>query len=162
MRHSQDPPEHARAEHARGSRVHRIKIQVRFGDTDALGHVNNAVYLSYFEAARAGYYAAVAGHGFGQAPEGGEPWIFLVAEARVTYRAPIRFGDPVVVECRVAWASRSSFALEYRVVAGDAIAAEGETIQVMVAAASGRPTRVPEDLLRRIADFEGGPIPARP
>ena len=34
---------------------------MRYVDTDALGHVNNAVYLSYFEAARAGYYAAVSG-----------------------------------------------------------------------------------------------------
>ena len=31
-------------------------IEIRFVDTDALGHVNNAVYLSYFEMARGGYY----------------------------------------------------------------------------------------------------------
>ena len=40
-------------------------IEVRFVDTDAFGHVNNAVYLSYFEAARAGYYAEVTGTPFG-------------------------------------------------------------------------------------------------
>ena len=30
-------------------------IHIRFGDTDALGHVNNAVYMSYFESARLAY-----------------------------------------------------------------------------------------------------------
>ena len=39
-------------------------VEVRFVDTDAFGHVNNATYLSYFEAARAGYYAKVAGQPF--------------------------------------------------------------------------------------------------
>ena len=40
---------------------YRHAIEVRYGDTDALGHVNNAVYLSYFEAARGGYYTSVVG-----------------------------------------------------------------------------------------------------
>ncbi len=55
-------------------------IEVRFGDTDALGHINNATYLTYFEAARAGYYEALMGTPFGTG-EDAERYTFLIAEA---------------------------------------------------------------------------------
>ena len=98
-----------------GSFRYRHPVEVRFGDTDALGHVNNAVYLTYFEAARAGYYAAVAGRPFGTGPDAAHH-TFVIADARVAYRQPAFFGEPLVVEARVPWASRSSFGLQYRVV----------------------------------------------
>ena len=96
-------------------------IEVRFADTDALGHVNNAIYLTYFEAARAGYYAAVAGAPFGTGEKAGER-TFVVAEATVSFRRPCFFGETVLVGCRFAWASRSSFGIEY------AIRAEGSPV----------------------------------
>jgi acyl-CoA thioester hydrolase len=77
-------------------------IEVRFVDTDALGHVNNAVYLSYFEAARAGYYAAVTGAPFGTGEHAAER-TFVIAEARVVYRAPAFFCGPVQVGGRLIW-----------------------------------------------------------
>ncbi|MBA2571184.1 MAG: acyl-CoA thioesterase [Chloroflexi bacterium] len=149
-----------------GSR-YRHPIEVRFADTDALGHVNNAVYLSYFEAARAGYYAALAGVPFGYGATG-ERHTFLIAEARVTYRLPAFFGEPLICECRVAWAGRSSFGLGYRVVSeGSAVAparvvADGDTVQVMYDLRAGRVVRVPADLLELMERFEGRKIPARP
>ncbi len=150
-----------------GTFRYRHPIEVRYGDTDALGHVNNATYLAYLEAARAGYYAAVAGRPFGTGPDA-QRHVFVIAEARIAYRQPAFFGEPIVVEARVAWASRSSFGLEYRVVSeGGPIAparliADGETSQVMFDVGAGRPTRIPADLLQLIEAFEGRPIPPRP
>ena len=146
---------------------YRHPVEVRYGDTDALGHVNNATYLSYFEAARAGYYAVVAGRPFGTGPDALRH-TFVIAEARVVYRQPAFFGEPLVVEARVAWASRSSFGLEYRVlseggpVAPARLVADGETTQVMFDIGASRPTRIPADLLAAIEAFEGHPIPPRP
>ncbi len=146
---------------------YRHAIEVRFVDTDALGHVNNAVYLSYFEAARAGYYAALAGVPFGHG-ETGERHTFLIAEARVSYRLPAFFGEPLACECRVAWAGRSSFGLEYRVVSeGSTVAparvvADGDTVQVMYDLRAARVVRVPAELLELMERFEGRPIPPRP
>ncbi|MDA0882981.1 MAG: thioesterase family protein, partial [Bacteroidetes bacterium] len=37
----------------------KYEIEVRFRDIDAMGHVNNAVYLSYFEQARIGFFNAI-------------------------------------------------------------------------------------------------------
>jgi len=141
-------------------------IEVRFVDTDALGHVNNAVYLSYFEAARAGYYAAVAGQPFGTG-EDASGHTFVIAEARIAYRAPAFFAEQVLVGCRFAWASRSSFGLEYRVraeasaVAGARLIADGDSVQVMFDIGRNRVMRVPADLLAMFEAFEGRPIPRR-
>ena len=143
---------------------YRHPLEVRFVDTDALGHVNNAVYLSYFEAARAGYYRAVTGSTFGTEAEPG-PWTFVVAEARISYRAPAFFGEQLWCECRVAWASRSSFGLEYRVGADDSdagsarLVAYGETTQVMYDFTAGHVTRLPRELLELFSGYEGRAVP---
>ena len=135
-------------------------------DTDAFGHINNAVYLSYFEAARAGYYAAVVGTPFGTG-EGASEHTFVVAEARIVYRTPAFFGETLFVGCRFAWTSRSSFGLEYVVRAEDSalgrarVVADGETVQVMFDLERNRVTRVPEDLLQMFEAHEGRAIPRR-
>jgi acyl-CoA thioesterase FadM len=114
--------------------------------------------------ARAGYHAALTGHPFGTGPEAAR-LTFVIAEAHIAYRAPAYFGEPVVCECRVAWASRSSFGLDYRVVSeggplGPArLLADGSTVQVMFDLAAGRVTRVPAELLDAIDRFEGRAVP---
>jgi acyl-CoA thioester hydrolase len=144
-----------------------VPIPVRFRDTDALGHVNNAVYLTYFEAARAGYYEAIAGRPFGFG-EGAERHTFLLAEANVVYRSPSFFGETLDVACRVAWASRSSFGLDYRIdapvsaVAQARLVAHGTSVQVMFDIKAGRVGRIPADLMEMIERHEGHPIPSRP
>ena len=154
------------AAHTREFR-YNLPIEVRFADTDALGHVNNAVYLTYFEAARAGYYRHVVGEPFGFGA-GAQGRTFVVAEARVAYRAPAFFGETLDVACRVAWASRSSFGLEYRITAPPSPVAEarhvadGDTVQVMWDPATTRVGRVPEDLREMIERHEGYALPPRP
>ncbi|CAN5721432.1 thioesterase family protein [soil metagenome] len=155
-----------RGEQIGGEFLYQHPIEVRFVDTDALGHVNNAVYLSYFEAARAGYYATVAGVPFGTGARAAEH-TFVIAEARINYRAPGFFGESLIVGCRFAWAGRSSFGFEYRVraeksvVAQARVVADGETTQVMFDLERNRVTRVPPDLLAQFEAYEGRPIARR-
>lgn len=142
------------------------RIEVRFVDTDALGHVNNAVYLSYFEAARAGYYAAVTGAPFGTGAQAAER-TFVIAEAELTYRAPAFFGETLLVGCRFGWTSRSSFGLEYRVRAEESLVAparliaDGTSVQVMFDLERNRVMRVPADLLTLFEAYEGRAIRRR-
>jgi acyl-CoA thioester hydrolase len=141
-------------------------IEVRFVDTDALGHVNNAVYLSYFEAARAGYYAAVAGAPFGTGEHSGER-TFVIAQANVVYRAPAFFGETLLVGCRFSWTGRSSFGLEYVVraeaspIASARVVADGESVQVMFDLVRNRVMRMPADLMELFEAYEGRAIPRR-
>lgn len=150
-----------------GAFRYRHPVEVRFRDTDAMGHVNNAVYLTYFESARAGYYQAVTGLTIeGSATS---PVNIILASARLDFRSPAFFGEELLVACRIGWAGRSSFSFEYRVEAGPdskqgpgRLVAEGETVQVMYDYAASRPVRVPPDLLEQLAAFEGRAIPGRP
>jgi acyl-CoA thioester hydrolase len=143
------------------------RLEVRFGDTDAMGHVNSATYLTYFEAARAAYYRAATGGMFGIGSDTNAR-SFIVAEARVVYRSPVRFGEPLRAQCRVAWTSRSAFGMQYRLCADESafgsarLVAHGETVQVMYDYAGARASRLPADLLASLEAFEGGPIPRRP
>ena len=142
-------------------------IDIRFRDTDAMGHVNNAVYLTYFEAARAGYYRAVTGRSFAGIDE--EPVSIILARASVDFRAQAYFGERLLVGCRATWIGHSSFALGYRIVAAPEstrgagrLIAEGETILVSFDYAAQRPVPVPPELVAQLTVFEGGPIPPRP
>jgi acyl-CoA thioester hydrolase len=155
-----------RGEQIGGEFAYEHPIEVRFVDTDAFGHINNAVYLSYFEAARAGYYEKVAGQPFMTGARGSGD-MFVIAEARISYRAPAFFGEMLLVGCRFAWTSRSSFGFEYRIradasiVAPARVVADGETVQVMFDLERNRITRVPDDLLRMFESVEGRPIARR-
>ncbi len=146
---------------------YRHAIEIRYNDTDALGHVNNAVYFTYFEAARGGYYTAVVGHPFGTGPAA-ETRTFVIAEAHITYRAPAFYGEPLSVAVRVAWASRSAFSLEYLVEVADSplgearLIADGSTVQVFYDLRRGRPIRTPPELVAALVAYEGRELPARP
>jgi acyl-CoA thioester hydrolase len=145
---------------------YRHPIEVRYVDTDALGHVNNAVYLSYFEAARAGYYAALTGRPFGSGPDAPRH-TFVIAEARIVYRSPALFGEPLACHCRVAWVGRSSFGIEYRVsadaseIGAERVVADGASVQVFYDLEAARVMRAPRELMEAIEAFEARAIPRR-
>ena len=155
-----------RAQPIGGEFRYRHAIEIRFVDTDALGHVNNATYFSYFEAARAGYYALVTGSPFGSGPDAHRT-TFVIAEARIDYRSPARFGQPLTCACRVSWAGRSSFGLEYLVEVAASplgtarVVADGATVQVFYDLTSERVVRIPAELRERMEAFEGRPLPSR-
>src|SRR5512133_2916352 len=85
-------------------------IEVRYGDLDPQGHVNNARYLTYMEQARIHYIRAVGlwdGHSFLDIG-------IIVADAHLTFKAPILFGQQVQVGARVTRLGNKSLTMEYR------------------------------------------------
>ena len=157
----------ARSRPIEGEFRYRHPIEIRYNDTDALGHVNNAVYFSYFEMARSGYYLAVAGHPFGTGPDAARR-TFVIAEATISYRQPAFYGEPLYCATRVGWVSRSAFGFEYRLEVegsdlGQArVVADGSTVQVFYDLERGRPMRTPADLVADLEAFEGRELPPRP
>ena len=155
-----------RAEPITGDFVYEHPIEVRFVDTDAFGHVNNATYLSYLEAARAGYYAAVTGAPF-MTGEHGSAHTFVLAEAQIAYRSPVLFGEPLTCGCRFAWVGKTSFGLEYVLRALDSavgkrrVVADATTVQVMFDLDRQRISRVPDDLMAMFERYEGRTFPRR-
>jgi acyl-CoA thioester hydrolase len=98
-----------------GAFPHRVTVDVRFADTDAMGHVNNAVYLTYCEMARIRYWSDVTGEPLAARHHDAES--LILAEARITYRAQVFHTDVVTVETRATRIGTSSFVLEHRLTA---------------------------------------------
>lgn len=117
-----------------------MPLTVSFRDLDVLGHVNNAVYLTYFEHARIAYGLQLSG-GVRLAD-----LAFIMAEANVTYLKPAFFEDLLVLGVRVSEIGTKSFVMEYglqRPSSGEQIA-RGRTVQVWFDYAAQRSVPVPQ------------------
>ncbi len=84
-----------------------VDIQMRFRDLDPMGHVNNAVYLTYCEFARTQFYMK---HAFKRSLHDID---FILAHADIDYVAAAEWGDEVVVSVWPSKIGESSFTLSY-------------------------------------------------
>ena len=125
-------------------------IQVRFRDTDAMGHVNNAVYLSWLEVARFDYWKRVTGHSDFRKVD------IILARVEIDYRAPATVDTALRVWVRVPEVRRSSFLMEYLIEEkGTArVMAEARTVQACYDYAANKVKRVDEEFRRRVVALE--------
>ena len=131
-------------------RPHSLPIEVRFADLDAYGHVNNAVYFTYFETARTRLFLEPF-----QAL-GRQGLLLLVVRAECDYQKPIELTDRVVVDLVVDRVGRSSFDLAYTLHNGaGTIFATAKTVMVCFNAKLGKPVAVPAALLTEVESDEG-------
>jgi acyl-CoA thioester hydrolase len=138
----------------------RREVEVRVADTDAMGHVNNATYLTYFEMARVGYYEAATGEPLPLGVHGAEEGLIL-ADIRVAFRSPALYGETLLVETRVSRLGRTSVGMEHRLTAPDSrlaparLVAVSESVLVTYDYAASRPIRVPARLIEGVERLEG-------
>jgi acyl-CoA thioester hydrolase len=132
----------------------QTEVKVRFAETDAQGIAHHAVYLVWFEAARIEYLARFRGGYRELQQEGIEA---LTLDATLTYRAPARFDDRLVVRARCRDIRGARFSFDYLVERDGELIAEGSTGHACADAATLRPTRVPRWLVEEIAKAEAGP-----
>lgn len=127
-----------------GRLLHRLTLAVRWGDMDALGHINNATYFTYFEQARVAWLEGLAGGAEGlTAGTASGP---VVVTAACEFRAPVTYPATVVVELYGEPPGRSSFGTRYRLTdAGDGrIYALGSARVVWVDHRAGRSMALPQ------------------
>lgn len=128
-------------EDVRSSFSFSVPLQVRFSDIDGYMHVNNGVYFSYLEHARALYLYQQCG------------WDVMdvgtvVADLHISYKKPIHAFDRVSAFVRCKSVGNSSFVLE-QVLAGttekgeEAIYATASVVMVSVDMKTMKPTPVP-------------------
>lgn len=117
-------------------------IQVRFADIDAMGHVNNAVYLSYFEQARIKYFSDLGGS-WDWKSQG-----ILLAKNTVEYRIPILLTDHVLIKTKCINIGGKSLTFSYQVqkiVNDQAITCStGESVLVCFDSIKGKTIDVPQ------------------
>ncbi len=120
--------------------------RVRFGDLDAMRHLNNVVFLRYFESARIGYLRELSpGHSPAN-PETGGSLGFIFAECHINYRSPVFFDEQVDVRCSVGEVRRSAFRVDFTMSVDERTAAEGFGWLVGFDYGQQRPTRLPDAL----------------
>jgi acyl-CoA thioester hydrolase len=120
----------------------RLPISVRFCETDLMGIVHHANYLLYFEAGRVDWL-----HKRGISyEEWAKRGIHLpVVETRLKYRKAARFDETIVVESTCAELTRVTVRFAYRIVRGDDLLCEGDTLLACVGP-DLYPKRFPEDI----------------
>src|ERR1700741_1295100 len=143
-----------------GDFAHRHDVPVRLADTDAMGHVNNANYLTYVEIARVAYYEQVTGNALPIATHGAEEGMIL-AEIRMTYRSPAFYGETITVETRVERIGRTSFEMVHRMTAQESrygparLVAVADSVLVSYDYQQERPIPVPDQWREAMSRFEG-------
>ena len=125
--------------------------RVRFGDLDAMRHLNNVVFLRYFETARIAYLRHLTPDHNPSDPEG-DAFGLIFAECQINYRAPVRFDEQVAIACSVADVRRSSFKLPFRMTVDDRLVAEGSGVLVGFDYATQAAMALPDELRAALED----------
>jgi acyl-CoA thioester hydrolase len=128
--------------------IHRERV--RFGDLDAMRHLNNVVFLRYFETARIAYLRELVPAHDPAHPEDDDFGV-IFAECHINYRSPVVFDEEVEVRCTAADVRRSSFRVAFEMWVGERLAAEGYGVLVGFDYVAQRAMPLPGLLRERLA-----------
>lgn len=127
------------------------RLRVIYGDTDQMGVVYYANYFRYFEFARSEYFRSRGGSYSELEREG---LLLPVVEATAAYKSPARYEDVLLVRTRVSEVNRVTLTFSYEIFregSPDTLLCTGRTVHACVRR-DGRPTRLPEGLVRLLHD----------
>jgi acyl-CoA thioester hydrolase len=129
-------------------------VEVRYGDLDPQGHLNNAKYLTFFEQARVEYLIHL---GLFSRDQSFMEIGVILADAHITFHSPIRFGDAVKVGVRTSKLGGKSVTVEQNIldaVTGEELA-KGEVVMVAFDYRNKTTIRIPDKWREVISEYEG-------
>jgi acyl-CoA thioester hydrolase len=131
-------------------------VEVRFRDLDALGHVNNAVFLTYLESARIAYWLELTGR------SGLRGVDMILARVEIDYRSQASYREQLDVGVRVAAVGRSSVTMELKVVAREPprLIAESRNVMVFFDYEANRSQPLPDEMRRKLVAASAAARPA--
>ena len=129
-------------------------IEVRYGDLDPQGHLNNAKYLTYFETARVHYFIHL---GLFTKDQSFMDLSEILAEARVTFHAPVQFGMPIKVGVHISKLGNKSMTMEQNIVHAESgeVLASGQVILVPFDYHQNKTIPIPDAWREIFSEFEG-------
>jgi acyl-CoA thioester hydrolase len=128
-------------------------IEVRYGDLDPQGHVNNAKYLTFFEQARVYYFVEL---GLFSRDQSFMDIGVIIADIHITYHMPTHYDDHIKVGVRTSKLGNKSMTVEQCVMNADTgeVYATGTVILVTFDYHHKKTIPVPEEWRRKISGFE--------
>ena len=124
--------------------VHRERV--RFRDLDAMGHVNNAVFLTYIESARFAYLEHLG------AAAGVDDMPIIVARIEIDFRAPVSLRDEIEIAVHATRFGDKSFDLDYVLRVGGQVVAEAKSVLVGYDYQAGESKPLTDDQRRRLSE----------
>ena len=127
------------------------QLHPRFRDTDAMGHINNAVYITYLEVARQAYWLALDGSAnYRDVP-------FILARVECDFRSEALVNEVLELHIRCSWVGTKSFAFKYEVRehATQRLVVAAGTVQVCYDYAAKQSMTMPAALRAALERFEG-------
>jgi len=124
-----------------------LPIEIRPADIDALGHVNNVVYLQWVQEAAVAHWRAAA------TPEQQSALVWVVVRHEIEYRRPARLGDAVLARTWIGMATARDFDRHTEILraADRKVLARARTVWCPIDPRTGRPVRVGDDVRRRFS-----------
>jgi acyl-CoA thioester hydrolase len=130
---------------------YKTPISIRFSDIDAVGHVNNAIYLTYFEVGRFGYWREVTNWNL---RENG----VIVGRSEVNYLKPITLEDEIFCYVRVSRIGNSSFDVMHVLVRttpnGEEICTTGKTVCISYDYKTNKSVPIPQAERQKMIDYD--------
>ncbi len=127
-----------------------IPIQIRFRDLDAMGHVNNAVYFSFFEIGRLRFFVDIL------KVNSPEDFSFILAKAEANFLKPIELdNDGIILQMWAGDFGNKSFKFFYEIISknGNVKFAEGSSVQVFYDYKKKTVIHVPEEFIEKIKEY---------
>jgi acyl-CoA thioester hydrolase len=127
--------------------VHVERIPIRWGDMDAMGHVNNTVYFRYMEQARISWFEALLPRGEAWGRTG-----IVIANASCNFKKAINYPATVEVRMFAGAPGGSSLPTSYELLVENQICADGAATVVFIDMEKQKPVRIPEALRNLISE----------
>ena len=129
-------------------------VEIRYGDLDPQGHVNNTKHLTYFEQGRVAHLIEL---GLFTKDQSFMEIGIILADVHITYREPIYFGQNIKVGVRAAKLGNKSMTWEQNIVdvETDKELAKGEVILVMYDYHTEKTIPIPHEWREKIKQYEG-------
>ncbi len=121
--------------------VHVERIPIRWGDMDAMGHVNNTVYFRYMEQARICWFESLLPPGDAWSAIG-----IVIVNASCNFKKPINYPGTVEVKVFAGAPGGSSVPTFYELHVENTLYADGAATVVFVDAQKQKPLRIPDDI----------------
>jgi acyl-CoA thioester hydrolase len=106
-------------------KVFETRVELRFADIDAMGHVNNATYFTFFEQARMAFFRSMVGKNWNWESDG-----LIVARNEIDYKHPVKLQDDMRIKLWVEKIGGKSFTVCYEVWVDERLCAIGKSVLV--------------------------------